>query len=502
MKKTACFISVVLSFFISNAVADIISGTVTDSTSGQGLFHVKVGTDSAHFVLTDSTGKFLFNTDGNVGTLNRTDRPGGIVFWNPAEQAFFLPGNSGDVTIQVINMRGVLISTFTSIPSSTESRFPLSALPTGIYIASINSKGKITFLKFMISHGFSNLSFKAGMETGKIGLGKFSAVHATTILNFQKPTYYKAAKAVTGSQSDMAIKLQEDFSLSRHDFLTAAEWQCNNGDCEHNQKMYLVRGGKVVWTYTEPLACEFDDVWMLSDGSITMSLRYGGRKIRSIQDTSTSWYVFENVQTQGETHVVQPISLNKVFMVVNQGNHVSGFIINTQTGDTLRTWAIPSGNTNFHSNLRHCRITKEGTMVCTHFDLNKVSEYDTSTMKELWTCPVRGWAGVKLRNGNMLISGDGGGWVREINRTTKNVDWEIYVKDLPNVTFGSYIQGIQRCANGNTIINNCNGSPSILEVSPDKKVVWSVSTAVIPNSSGCQILDEEGIPEKPGDLLR
>jgi hypothetical protein len=492
----------VLSLLHFSAKADIISGAVTDSATGKGLYHVKVGTDSLHTVLTDSTGKFSFNTEGTVGIVDPNARSTRRISWEPNSETFFLAGNSGAIHIQIRNMLGAIVAKFASENLNCDSRISMESLPKGIYMAAINAGGRISVRKIMKLRG--NVRGFGPTDIQKTSaLAKISAVHAATTLNFKKATYYPASMTITGPQSGLAIKLQENFSLSRHDFITAAEWQCYGSDCEHNQKIYLVRGGKIVMTYTEPLACEFDDLWMLSDGSITMSLRYGARKIKSEKDTSTSWYVAENINTQGETHVLQPIALNKVFMAVNQGNNgVAGFIINTQTGDTLKTWKIPGGNTGFHGNLRQCRITKDGTMVCGHFDLNKVAEYDTSTMKEIWSYSIHAWAVVKLRNGNMLVSGDGNGYVREIDRATKTVIWDLDVKTLPNVTMGKYIQGIHRLANGNTIVTNNEGNPAIFEVSPDKKVVWSVAKSVISTSSACQILDEEGVPENPGDLLR
>lgn len=501
MKRPVFYVIAVLSFFVSNAAADIISGAVTDSASGKALYHVKVGIDSTHFILTDSLGNFSYNTDGNVGTTSGPK----VVSWNPSRETFFFPANSGDFSVKIRNSRGVLVRDFTSKNLSAEgSRFSLSALPQGIYMASIYCGGKTTVQKIMNIGGGSSLLFKASSETEKTGLGKSSAILATTTLNFQKPTYYKAAKSFTGSQSNVAIKLREDFSLSRHDFLTAAEWQCNNGNCEDSQKMYLVRGGKIVGIYTEPNKCEFDDVWMLSDGSITMSLRYGARKIKSMQDTTTTWYIYENIQTMGEIHVVQPLSLDKVFVLVNQGTSKLAMIINTQTRDTLKKWFVPAGTgTGFHGDLRQARITRDGTLAVAHFDLNKISEYDTASMQEIWSYSGSwAWAMVKLRNGNFLISGDGNGYVREIDRATKATVWDLDVKNLPGVTFGKYIQGIQRLANGNTMVTNNEGNPAIFEVNPAKQVVWSVPKSVISTSSAIQILDEEGIPERAGDLMR
>ena len=72
-----------------------------------------------------------------------------------------------------------------------------------------------------------------------------------------------------------------------------------------------------------------------------------------------------------------------------------------------------------------------------------------------------------------------------------------------------------RLANGNTIVNNwCGGVlrnsadwPSkwvqVIEVTPDKKVVWKVKQWSNPDlgpGSSTQLLDEPGVPENPGEL--
>jgi len=73
------------------------------------------------------------------------------------------------------------------------------------------------------------------------------------------------------------------------------------------------------------------------------------------------------------------------------------------------------------------------------------------------------------------------------------------------------VQEVTRLANGNTLINNwCGNLPldewpktvQLIEVTPDKKIVWALRdwTTLGPASS-TQLLDEPGKPEK-GDLQR
>ncbi len=115
---------------------------------------------------------------------------------------------------------------------------------------------------------------------------------------------------------------------------------------------------------------------------------------------------------------------------------------------------------------------------------------------------------MRLKNGNTLISGNQRGWVREVNPKGETV-WEINKDDLPGISLYT-VQEVSRL--GNTLINNWAGSaPSmadwpkiaqVIEVTPDKKVVWALRdwTTLGPASS-TQLLDEPGAAEK-GELQR
>ena len=124
------------------------------------------------------------------------------------------------------------------------------------------------------------------------------------------------------------------------------------------------------------------------------------------------------------------------------------------------------------------------------------------------------WAAVRLHNGNTLISGNSRKYVKEVN-PDKQVVWELNDGDLPGISFYT-IQEAMRLSNGNTIVNNwCGGGPpkerwaaecvQVVEVTPDKKVVWKVQQWSNPNlgpGSSTQLLDEPGTPENPGELQR
>lgn len=510
MKKILFFASAVLFLLKFSAMADTISGIVTDSATGKPLAYARVYTDSAHKVYTDSLGNFSFNTDGTVGIVNPNVLGTKHVSWEPNSGTFFLAGNSGALSIQIRNMQGAIVGKFSSLNLNADSRLSLAYLPRGIYVASITAGGGTSIRKIMNMRGTSLNSFQMPVQNGFAGLAKLSAEKATTVLNFHKLAHYDVSKTVTGPQTGLSIKLQENFTDSRYDYLWAGEWQ--GGESPGTQKMYIVRGGKVEWTYTEPLICEFDDTWMRSDGTIVMSERHGAREIKGEKDTSTNWYVYQNVTgagQQGELHVMQPIGLDKVFYIVNLGTYSTGLLVNTKTKDTLRQWRIPGNptNTSIHMNFRHARITKGGTMLCAHMDWGRICEYDTSNMKLLWvdSTNVGGnpWSVVLLHNGNILVGGNGNGWVRELTRTHQMV-MNIQISSLPGVTSVGNVQEVSRLSNGNTIVSCNGGNFPIMEINGTTTgtIVWRPKLN-LGIGTDFQVLDpDEGVPENPGDLMR
>jgi hypothetical protein len=64
--------------------------------------------------------------------------------------------------------------------------------------------------------------------------------------------------------------------------------------------------------------------------------------------------------------------------------------------------------------------------------------------------------------------------VLEVDRAGKIV-WQITQNDLPGITL-AWITCVDRLPNGNTLIGNCHAgpeNPQFIEVTRDKKVVWS-----------------------------
>lgn len=299
--------------------------------------------------------------------------------------------------------------------------------------------------------------------------------------------------------------------LFRHPFLYTGEWDYR----KTVQNIFVLRGGEIVWSYGIPFKNEkgemeeLGDATRLSNGNIVFCRKVGASEITP--GKKIIWNT--NAEPGCEIHSVQPLGLEKV-LVVQNGNPAKAMIINITTNKIEKQVILPSGNPqSSHLQFRRVRLTKDSTLLAAHLDDNKVSEYDLNG-KEIWSFDVNGpWSVVRLKNGNTLISSYPSS-VLEVNKSGKVV-WQFSEKDIPAITCFIF-QEVSRLANGNTII--CNwcpvhlkdsdewpGTVQVLEVTPDKKVVWTMSQWKAPvdlgPASSIQLLDEPGIPEN-GELQR
>lgn len=144
-------------------------------------------------------------------------------------------------------------------------------------------------------------------------------------------------------------------------------------------------------------------------------------------------------------------------------------------GKIVHSTALAVKTPDAHRDTRLVRPTPEGHYLVAHEALGIAREYDRKG-KVVWEYDVGSklYSAVRLANGNTLIGTGDGHRVIEVSRDKKIV-WEVTERELPGVQL-AWITMVDRLANGNTWIVNCHAgpdNPQILEVSPDKKVVWS-----------------------------
>lgn len=298
----------------------------------------------------------------------------------------------------------------------------------------------------------------------------------------------------------------QDTSLSKHPFMYVGEWDTRKPD---TQSIFMVKKGKVTWKYTLPLhnngkIQEFDDVTLLPNGDVV----FAAMSKVGIISSKTNKIKWEFKCPEGtESHSCQPIGKNRVLIALN-GVPGKLLIYDTKRNKLIKEIPVPTAGTNTHGQFRHARMTKDGTFTTGLYKEKLAVELDKNG-NIVWQAPAETpWAVLKLNNGNYLVSGDGHGYTREYN-PAGDIVWEVTQKDVPFKLYNN--QSALRLANGNTIICNWVAGNSnyeewkktvqFFEITPDKQIVWQVSSWDEPDLGPCtylQLLDEPGNPGKLG----
>jgi hypothetical protein len=116
------------------------------------------------------------------------------------------------------------------------------------------------------------------------------------------------AQTSAGAASGAVLPVLPGNGLAQHPFLYCGEWQNRSTS---NQVMYLVRGGKIVWSYTNLLKGELGDCSMLSNNHIVFSRQFGASEITP--DKQIVWNYDGPPGT--EIHTAYPIDAERVLIM-------------------------------------------------------------------------------------------------------------------------------------------------------------------------------------------
>ncbi|HUR19678.1 MAG TPA: hypothetical protein VMZ90_02640 [Vicinamibacterales bacterium] len=274
---------------------------------------------------------------------------------------------------------------------------------------------------------------------------------------------------------------------------------------QSGQSFYVVKGGKVAWSYNQPGARgEMQEATMLSNGHVLFAWMLGIKEVGPDQKVVWSY----DAPPKTEIHTARAIGKDKVLFVQN-GNPAQVMLATKSTNKVEVLFTIPAGAPdNPHNQTRRAWLTDAGTMVLAHTDLNKVVEYD-ETGKSIWSVDAaRPYSVQRLANGNTLITSFDV-FIREFDRQGKVV-WEFTPE---NMKAQGYVPGkwcvATRLKNGNTLLTNnarwsstaneANGPVQAIEITPDKKIAWALRSWKDPAfnpSCSLQFLDEPGPQER------
>ncbi len=153
--------------------------------------------------------------------------------------------------------------------------------------------------------------------------------------------------------------------LAQHPFLYCGEWQ---GRSVEKQVIYLVRDGRVVWSFTNERRGELGDCTMLSNGNILYSRQFGASEITP--DKKIVWD-YDGTHGHGDSHHCIPLDRDRVLIMQN-GDPAKALIIEKATNRIVREIVLAPRDPRLrHGQFRHIRMTKAGTLLVAHMDLGK-----------------------------------------------------------------------------------------------------------------------------------
>ena len=255
--------------------------------------------------------------------------------------------------------------------------------------------------------------------------------------------------------------------------------------------------GKTVWSY--PSATR--DGFVLPSGNVLLAVSknkdYPGGAV--IEITRDNQIVFECKGTQSEVNTAQLLA-NGNIMLTEAGAKPRLLEVD-RSGKIVVEVALQCQNTNHHMESRMARKLANGNYLVPQL-LDKVVREYTPKGDIVWEAktpaePKDSWpfTAIRLPDGNTLINCTHGNLVIEVDKDAKIV-WQLTNADLPRPLLKDPC-GAQRLPNGNTVITSYGAGEQtvkLLEVTRDKKLVWTYEEPVNGGIHELQILDTNGQP--------
>lgn len=190
-----------------------------------------------------------------------------------------------------------------------------------------------------------------------------------------------------------------------------------------------------------------------------------------------------------EVHAFQPLE-NGNIMIAESG--VGRIIEVDRQGNLKKQIQLKINNPHPHTDTRLARKLDNGHYLACHEGDGTVREYDRNG-NVVWDYEVpmfgkeaknghgleafgnKCFSAVRLPSGNTLIGTGNGHSVIEVT-PDKKIVWQLHQDDLPGIRL-AWVTTIEILENGNYVIGNCHAGPDnplLIEVEPKtKKVVWS-----------------------------
>ena len=172
-----------------------------------------------------------------------------------------------------------------------------------------------------------------------------------------------------------------------------------------------------------------------------------------------------------EVHAFQRLA-NGLTMIAESGS--KRIIEVDETGTIQKSIPLKVDNPDPHRDTRMVRKIENGNYLVAHEKDACVREYNPQG-DVIWEYETgkKTYGVNRLKNGNTIIGNGDGHNVIIVNPAGKIV-WELDSSDLPGIKL-EWVTTVEELKNGNYLIGNCHAgpdNPQIIEVTPEKKVVW------------------------------
>lgn len=280
-----------------------------------------------------------------------------------------------------------------------------------------------------------------------------------------------------------------------------------------NDRLAIVgTDGKIEW---EAKWGPIHDVHVLPNGHILV--QQGASAIAQIDpETKQVVWTYDSSKQNGnagqrvEVHAFQPLGDGRV-MIAESGP--ARIIEVDRDGKLLKEIKLKVNHPNAHSDTRLARKLKDGHYLVAHEADGFIREYDAEG-NVVWEFEVplfdkqrkgghgpeafgnQAFAAVRLDNGNTLIATGNGHSVLEVT-PQKKIVWKLEQNDLPKITL-AWVTTLEVLPSGNYVIGNCHAgekNPLLIEIEPEsKKVVWTFDRYDLfgNNASNSQLLGVKG----------
>lgn len=192
-----------------------------------------------------------------------------------------------------------------------------------------------------------------------------------------------------------------------------------------------------------------------------------------------------------EVHACQPLADGNVMIVETTTQRI---IEVNRAGEILKSVPMKVENPHPHTDTRLVRKLNSGNYLACHEGDGVIREYDGQSGQVVWEFEVpmfgkqaagghgpeafgnKAFAALRLPSGNTLISTGNGHSVLEVT-PEKEIVWQLSQHELPGITL-AWVTTLEVLPSGNYMIGNCHAGPDqplLIEIDPKtKQVVWQL----------------------------